>query len=177
MEATLEVLNGLVASGLIRKYAIGGTVGAIFWVEPFDTIGLDIFVLLPESIPPLDPLRDVFTRLRDVGCQCEGELVIIEGLPVQFLPAEDPSGLQKSALENAMPVEYRSPGGNVPTWVLTPEYLIALALQAHRSKDYDRVSRLLNEAKVDRATLGGLITRFALTPYWDVFVRRYPEFA
>ncbi len=33
MEATLEVLNDLVARGIIEKYAIGGAVGAIFWVE------------------------------------------------------------------------------------------------------------------------------------------------
>src|SRR2546426_8148565 len=49
MEATLAVLNDLVAKRLIEKYAIGGAVGAIFWVEPFDTIDLDIFVLLPTS--------------------------------------------------------------------------------------------------------------------------------
>ena len=61
MEATLAVLNDLVAKRLIEKYAIGGAVGAIFWVEPFDTIDLDILVLLPTSAPPLEPLREVFS--------------------------------------------------------------------------------------------------------------------
>jgi hypothetical protein len=64
MEATLEVLNALVEEGVIERYAIGGAVGAIFWVEPFDTIDLGVFVLLPDSAPPLDPLRDVIERFR-----------------------------------------------------------------------------------------------------------------
>ena len=49
MEATIAVLNDLVTHRVIEKYAIGGAVGAIFWVEPFDTVDLDVFVFLPAS--------------------------------------------------------------------------------------------------------------------------------
>lgn len=176
MEATLSVLNSLVDTGLVEKYAIGGAVAAIFWVEPFDTIDLDIFVLLPDKVSPLDPLRDVFERLKGLGYAFDGEFMVIEGVPVQFLPAEDPTGLQKAALECAVHVDYKSPSGTVGTWVLTPEYLIALALQVHRSKDYDRVFRLLSDATVDNSLVGDLIARYHLKDYWDVFLRRYPEF-
>jgi hypothetical protein len=62
------------------------------------------------------------------------------------------------------------------TWVLTPEYLIALALALHRSKDYERVSRLLSESKVDRGLIGQLIEQYDLREFWQVFLRRYPEF-
>lgn len=65
----------------------------------------------------------------------------------------------------------------VPTRVLTPEFLIAAALNVHRSKDYERVFRLLTEAKVDRALVNQLVDRFALKESWGVFIRRYPEFA
>jgi hypothetical protein len=34
MEATLRVLNELEAEGVISRYAIGGAVGAIFYMEP-----------------------------------------------------------------------------------------------------------------------------------------------
>ena len=176
MEATLAVLNRLLSDGLIARYAIGGAVGAIFWVEPFDTIDLDIFVLLPESVPPLDPLRDVFARLKELGYAFEGEFMMIEGVPVQFLPAEDPSGLQKAALEAAVQVDYKGAFGVVQTWVLAPEYLIALALGAHRSKDYERVSRLLGEAAVDRKLVAQLVSQFMLREHWDTFIRRYPEY-
>ena len=67
MEATLAILNDLVAQGVIEKYAIGGAVAAIFWVEPFDTIDLDVFVLLPSSAPPLEPLRGIFDHLKGRG--------------------------------------------------------------------------------------------------------------
>ena len=59
MEATLAVLNELVAPRVIERYAIGGAVGAIFWVEPFDTIDLDVFVFLPPAASPMAPPRSL----------------------------------------------------------------------------------------------------------------------
>ena len=38
MEATLKVLNELVESGVVERYAIGGAVGAIFWVGPLPVV-------------------------------------------------------------------------------------------------------------------------------------------
>ena len=177
MEATLAILNGLVDRNLVEKYAIGGAVAAIFWVEPFDTIDLDILVLLPESVPPFDPLRDVFSHLKELGYRFDGELIIVEGVPVQFLPADDRTGLQKAALDASASIDYKSPVRTVSTWVLTPEYLVAIALQVHRSKDYERVSRLLTEATMDRVLVRALVERYGLEEYWKVFVRRYPELA
>ena len=177
MEATLVVLNDLVNKGIIERYAIGGAVGAIFWVEPFDTIDLDVFVFPPASAPPLDPLRNVFSHLKNSGYEFDGEFLMVEGVPVQFLPAGDAKGLSKAALEAAVQVTYRGVDQEIPTWVFTPEYLIAIALNVKRSKDYDRVSRLLSEAFVNREVVEELITRFGLKESWEVFVRRYPEFA
>jgi hypothetical protein len=177
MEATLAVLNDLVAQRFIEKSAIGGPVGAIFWAEPFDTVDLDVFVLLPASAPPLEPLREVFFYLKERGCDFEGEFLLIEGVPVQFLPAEDPKGLTKAALQAAATVSYEGASGAIPTWVLTPEYLIAIALDVHRSKDYERISRLLGQAPVNRVLVDELIGRFGLEEFWSTFLRRYPEFA
>ncbi len=175
MEATLAVLNDLVTRGIIEKYAIGGAVGAIFWAEPFDTIDLDVFVFLPADSPPLDPLRTVFVDLHGRGYRFEGEFLLIEGVPVQFLPADDPKGLTKAALEKAVAVSYLGGAEPVPAWVLSPEYLIAIALDVHRSKDYERIARLLNEAPVNRQLVSELIERFGLAESWTTFTRRYPE--
>jgi hypothetical protein len=41
MEATLKVLNELEREGVISRYAIGGAVGAIFYMEPFLTYDLE----------------------------------------------------------------------------------------------------------------------------------------
>lgn len=172
MEATLAVLNALADDGVIDQYAIGGAVAAIFWVEPFDTIDLDVFVLLSPAAHPLDPLRGVIDALSARGYSFEGDLLMIEGVPVQFIPADDEAGLRKEALAEAAEHRYL---GSVPTRIIRPDYLIALALEAHRAKDYERVFRLLTEADVDRGKVSSLIERFGLQGPWEIFLRRYPE--
>ena len=49
MKATLEAINQMQADGVIGKYAIGGAVGATFYLEPAATVDLDIFVTFPTS--------------------------------------------------------------------------------------------------------------------------------
>ena len=49
MERTLQVLNGLERDGILSRYAIGGAMGATFYIEPLLTFDLDIIVLLPEE--------------------------------------------------------------------------------------------------------------------------------
>ena len=115
--------------------------------------------------------------LKARGYDFEGEFLFIEGVPVQFLPAEDTKGVAMAALEAAAAVSYQGTSGSIPTWVITPEYLIAIALEVHRSKDYERVSRLLSQASVNRALVDELIGRFGLSEQWSIFLRRYPEFA
>ena len=44
MKATLEVINRMQADGVIGQYAIGGAVGATFYLEPVATLDIDIFV-------------------------------------------------------------------------------------------------------------------------------------
>ena len=38
MEAALQVLNDLERAGIVRRHAIGGAMGATFYVEPVLTI-------------------------------------------------------------------------------------------------------------------------------------------
>jgi len=49
METTLQVLNDLERTGVVRRYAIGGAMGATFYVEPVLTFDLDVFVVLPQT--------------------------------------------------------------------------------------------------------------------------------
>ena len=62
MKATLEAINQMQADGVIGKYAIGGAVGATFYLEPAATIDLDIFVMLPRdsggALLSLTPIYD-----------------------------------------------------------------------------------------------------------------------
>jgi hypothetical protein len=46
---TFAVLNQMVADGVLENYAVADAVGAMFYVEPFSTEDLDVFVLTPED--------------------------------------------------------------------------------------------------------------------------------
>jgi hypothetical protein len=56
MKATLEAINRMQADGVIGKYAIGGAVGATFYLEPVATADVDIFVMLPSWAVPSSAL-------------------------------------------------------------------------------------------------------------------------
>ena len=42
MKGTIEVLNDLEVGGIVSRYAIGGAMGAIFYIEPCLTFDLDV---------------------------------------------------------------------------------------------------------------------------------------
>ena len=84
MKATLEALNQMQVDGLISHYAIGGAVGATFYLEPAATLDIDIFVILPgasESL--LISLAALYEDLKARGGQPEGEHIVIGGWPVR----------------------------------------------------------------------------------------------
>lgn len=64
MERTLQILNELERDGVMGRYAIGGAMGATFYVEPLLTFDLDVFVVLPESGAGLLTLEPLYAALR-----------------------------------------------------------------------------------------------------------------
>src|SRR5215471_7493310 len=103
MKRTLVVLNELEGEGIFSRYAIGGAMGAIFYTEPFLTFDLDVFVVLPQPACGLMSLVPIYDALRALGYeQKENECVVIEGIPVQFLPAYN--ALVEEALDHAQQI-------------------------------------------------------------------------
>jgi hypothetical protein len=149
VEAALNVLNELEREGVFARYAIGGAVGAIFYMEPFLTYDLDVFVLLP--------LSPIYAALKRRGCEEEGECMLIEGMPVQFLPAYNP--LLEEALAEARETRY----ADTVTRVLRPEHLAAIMVQTGRDKDRQRFSTFMQEAELDADYLRGVLERHQLT--------------
>ena len=49
MDKALAVINELERDGVIRKYAIGGAIGAMFYVEAVATFDLDVFSFLKNT--------------------------------------------------------------------------------------------------------------------------------
>src|ERR1700741_1329142 len=107
--------------------------GAIFYTEPFLTFDLDVFLILPTSEAGLLSLAPIYEALRTRGYREEKETVLIEGVPVQFIPAYN--ALIEDALEEAQETKYE----DVPARILRSEHLVAIALQTGRSKDRERV--------------------------------------
>src|SRR5438105_15426963 len=104
IEEVIRTVNQMKGDGIISNYAIGGAVGATFYLEPVSTLDVDIFIevhaIAGSSIISLDP---IFSYLRERGCKMEGEYVLISGWPVQFLP---PTGsLIEEALARAVQVD------------------------------------------------------------------------
>jgi hypothetical protein len=44
IKEVIEMINSMQADGVIERYAIGGTVGATFYLEPVATLDVDVFV-------------------------------------------------------------------------------------------------------------------------------------
>jgi len=100
----LQVLNELEQKGHLSRYAIGDAMGATFYVEPLLTFDLDVFVVLSQTGGGLLSLAPLYEALRTRGYAEEGECVLIEGVPVQFLPAYN--ALLEEALAEARETTY-----------------------------------------------------------------------
>src|SRR5574341_1312335 len=116
MEKTLAIINQLEQKGLIGRYAIGEAVAATRYIEPVQTYDLDIFVVLPVSPSGLISLTPIYDYLTHRGYTPEGESIVIEEWPVQFLLIHDE--LTEEALAQG---RLRSPGSGAaippaPAW-------------------------------------------------------------
>ena len=168
MKDTLEMLNRMQADGIIVSYAIGGAVGATFYIAPAATLDVDIFVTLPtssgSSLVSLTPIYDYLTAR---GCKAEGEHIVIGDWPVQFLSAAD--ALELEALEEA--AEFDVEG--VPTRVMSAEHLVAIALKTGRPKDFNRILQFLGLSAVNRDKLNRIHVKHGLAEKWEKFRQRY----
>ena len=162
MRKTIEVLNKLREKGLIKDYALGGGIATTFYVEPFLTYDLDVFIVLPgEGDKNLILLTPLYNYLEKKGYTWKGEHVIIEGMPVQFIPADE---LEEESVVNAKRIEYEG----VKTKVMRPEYLIAILLRAGRKKDLDKIEKLQEQTRIDQKKLKAILHRYGLRKKFDL---------
>lgn len=153
---------------MIGKYAIGGAVGATFYLEPAATLDVDIFVILPRvSETSLISLSRIYDYLASHGYKPEGEHIIIGTWPVQFLIPGN--ALEREALTEAVQADVEG----VPTWVMTAEHLIAIALQTGRAKDYARIVNFLEHKTVNQSKLDNILARHNVVTKWEQFKKRF----
>jgi len=160
---TLQVINSLEEEGVIRRYAIGGAMGLLFYTEPVVTFDLDIFCYLPET-SILISLGPVYSHLAQLGYQAQAEDVAIEGVPVQFLVP--PSKLVEEALDTAVNKSIE----NVSTRAFSYEHLLAIMVETGRAKDRARIPQALESAEPDEAKLNDILQRYGLLDKWRTIV-------
>jgi hypothetical protein len=168
IKEVIEILNRMQADGVIERYAIGGAVGATFYLEPIATLDVDVFVEFhAEPGSAIISPKPIFEYLRDRGCTMEGEYIVIAGWPVQFLPAGSP--LLQEALAASVEKDVDGTGARV----FTPEHIAAIALDTGRAKDKARVLQFIEAGVLDLERLQEIIARHSLTGHWQQFERQF----
>lgn len=156
------------SDGVIGRYAIGGAIGAVFWLEPMTTKDIDVFVLLPRSPGgALLTLSPIYNYLQARGYVASGQYLLIEGWPVEFIPPGSP--LVEEALTEAVE---RDVDGTA-TRVFTAEHLAAICLQVGRAKDFERLTRFVEQGALDAERFEAIIRRHDLVDKWDAFQRTF----
>jgi len=166
VEKTIEIINELQKEGLIRNYAIGGGIATIFYIEPILTYDLDIF-FIPSEEKRITTLSSIYDWLRKKGYKPYKEHNIIEVIPVQFIPVYNE--LVEEAVENSADKRY----GKTKTRILKAEYLIAIMLQTFRSKDREKIIKILDETKIDIDYLTKILQKYNLKEKFDRFMGLY----
>jgi len=168
VRATFETINRMQADGVIGQYAIGGAVGATFYLEPAATLDVDIFVTLPASPgSKLLSLAPIYDYLKARSFRVEQEHVVIGDWPVQFLPPSN--DLEREALTEAVGTEVEG----VKTWVMKAEHLVAIALNTARPKDHARILQFLEQNAVNVDKLKLILQRHGLLHKWKNFEGKY----
>ena len=164
----IATVNQMERDGVIERYAIGGAVGATFYLEPVSTLDVDIFVtfdVVPGQL--IVTPKPIIDYLAERGCTMKGEYVMIGDWPVQFLP---PVGaLVEEALAQAAEVDVEG----VPARVFTAEHLAAIALETGRAKDKARLLQFIEEGAIDAARFQGIVERNNLVDAWARFERQF----
>ncbi|OFW99409.1 MAG: hypothetical protein A3D94_16715 [Alphaproteobacteria bacterium RIFCSPHIGHO2_12_FULL_66_14] len=174
MNSTLKVINKMVEDGVIRRYAVAGAVGALYYLEPVATSDVDILISIDELDPPasgfmvLKPVTDYLAKAGYTEYRDEG--ILVEGWPVQFLPVAD--DLDAEGLDQAIEIEMPDEAGPIEVNVLRPEHLVATALKVGRFKDEIRIRSFLDLKKVDFQALAGVYDRHHLWDKWARFCEK-----
>ncbi len=157
----------MVKDSVIENYAIGGAIAAVYYLEPFETADLDIFIQASNAGSELMILAPIYEYLITSGYQAKGEHIYIEDLPVQFLPVFN--SLTDEAVEKAQTIKF----DRVPTRIMRPEHLVTIMLDTGRLKDYLRINMFLEHGAVNSRSLYAVLRRHDLMDKWKANEYRF----
>ena len=165
----IKTVNQMQADGVIERYALGGAVGATFYLEPVATLDVDIFVAFKaEPGSRIATPERIYDYLTARGGTIEHEYIVIAGWPVQFLPPAGP--LVEEALAQAVEKDV----AGLPARVFTAEHLAATALQTGRARDKARLLQFIEAGVLDPARFQAILGRHELVSAWRRFEQQFP---
>ena len=169
MEKVIEILNRMQADGVFEKFAIGGGIAAIYYLEPYQTDDVDVFVLPVVMKSGLVSLESIYSYLERLGYYPveEGVGILIEDWPVQFIP------VAQSVQEEAVMQAEQVAAGETRTFMFSAEHLAAELLRSGREKDYARVIALLKSEQMDIKLFRDIVNRHGLAEKWEWFAGRF----
>lgn len=166
MQDVAELLNGMVAAGIIKEYAVFGAVAQMRYTEAVATLDADILVAVPDA-DRLDLLTPIYEYCIARGYTPEGEAIRVGSWPVQFIPVFD--ALTQAALEQAETGDV----DGTPLRVVTADYLAVIALGVGRAKDFARILALLESESLLPEDIEQLSEQHSLSEQWATFKRRF----
>jgi hypothetical protein len=167
MKRTFEVINKMQADGVIDRYAIGGAIGAIYYLEAVTTEDIDVFISVkPAPGKLLVTFEPIYDYLKSLGYEFRAQHLVVEGWPVEFLPADDP--LYNEALVSAIEADLEG----TKFWVMRQEHLMAIALKTSRGKDLARVEQFMELGTFKADYLEEILKRHDLVRKWETITKR-----
>ena len=164
----IAAMNQMESDGIVDRYAIGDAVGATFYLEPVSTLDVDVFVnFRPDSGSLIISPKAIFDYLTARGHEMQGEYIVIDGWPVQFLPPTGP--LVEEAIAEARMVDI----DGVPARIFSAEHLAAIALQTGRAKDKARLLQFVESGTLDEQRFRSMIDRHGLAQAWARFQQQF----
>lgn len=162
--STYRVINEMVEDDIIKNYALGGAMGAFFYIEPSFTADMDMFCLLahephPSGLVLLDPIIDY---LKSKGHEPTVLGAMIHGIDVQFQFPSDALG--EASIETAITHDL----DGTPVRVMRPEYLIVHMLKLNRPKDRLRLIRFIEAQAFDPATVYDILSQHGLQDKFEI---------
>jgi DNA-binding Lrp family transcriptional regulator len=169
MKATLEKINELQSMGIIERFAIGGGIAHFYYIEAGTTYDLDVMVGMKVQTSGLISLGPLYEWAEKSGYEVSEEHIVIEGIPVHFLPAYNP--MVTEAIDKADQVEIFG----VKTFIMSPEYLMVIMLDTYRTKDRERLIKFLSQSRYSTEIFESLAEKFNVLHKYKEFRAKYHD--
>jgi hypothetical protein len=168
MKDVAELLNGMLAAGVITDYAVFGAVAQMRYTEAMATLDADVLIAVPDP-DSLDLLGPVYRYSAEQGYEPDGEAIRVGDWPVQFIPAF--SALTEAAMQNAETADVEG----AQLRVVRADYLAVIALSVGRAKDLARVLALLEAGATTVKAIEQLASGHGLNSAWEQFRSKFLE--